>query len=162
MTREQYIDTYSGAVINSTKGTRLFPSLMMAQAILEGSDAKGNPGNSNLAKFYNNLFGIKADPAWTGKKVLMPTREVIGGKSKMVNAWFRHYDTPEQCFTDRVQFLLKNPRYVKAGVFNANTPEEQAEALQRAGYATDPKYAAILKSLILRHNLKKLDASHEV
>ena len=155
--RKQYIDRFSKAAVDSTKGTNLFPSVVMAQAILESSDSKGNAGNSQLAKFYNNHFGIKADIGWKGKKVMMPTREVIGGKSKMVNAWFRHYDNPEQSFNDRAQFLSKNPRYITAGVFIAKTPEAQAEALQRAGYATDPDYAKLLIGIINSNKLKSLD-----
>lgn len=158
MTREEYIKRFTPAVVNSVKGTGLFPSVMMAQAILESSSKYGIAGGSTLASLYNNHFGIKADKAWKGKKVNLKTREVFSGKDVLIGDYFRVYDHPEQSFRDRNEFLLKNSNYRKAGVFTATSPETQADALQKAGYATDPKYASILKALISKYNLKALDA----
>lgn len=157
MTRQEYIQKFGGVVINAAKGTGLFPSVMMAQAILESSDKHGVPGNSSLARLYNNHFGIKADKSWTGKKVNLKTREVFDGKETILGDYFRVYDEPIQSFKDRVVFLQRFKRYEKAGMFIAKTPDEQAEALLRAGYATDPNYAIILKSLIRKLNLEELD-----
>jgi len=124
-------------------GTGLFPSTMIAQAIIES----GN-GNSLLAKRYNNHFGIKADRSWKGKVVSMTTREVFNGYDVYIKDGFRAYDTLEEGFRDRNEFLKRNPRYAKNGVFSAKTPEEQAVAFQRAGYATDPNYAKIISQVI--------------
>ena len=157
MTREDYIGRYEKVVRECTKGTGLFASLMMAQAILESSDKHGVPGNSTLARLYNNHFGIKADKSWTGKKVNLQTREVFDNKDVMVGDYFRIYDEAEQSFKDRIQFLVRNKRYANAGVFVAKTPEDQAKALKAAGYATDPEYAKILQSLIVKLNLIELD-----
>jgi len=157
MTREEYIKRFTPAVVSSTKGTGLFPSVMMAQAILESSSKYGIAGGSMLASLYNNHFGVKADKSWKGKKVNLKTREVFSGKEVVIGDYFRVYDHPEQSFKDRNEFLLKNSNYRKAGVFNTTTPEAQAEALQKAGYATDPKYASLLKAIILKYNLKALD-----
>jgi flagellum-specific peptidoglycan hydrolase FlgJ len=157
MTRKEYIQKYRDVVLEAVKGTGLFPSLMMAQAILESSDMKGVPGNSSLARLYNNHFGIKADKSWIGPKVNLKTREVFDGRDVMVGDFFRVYEDATQSFCDRIAFLKKNARYTKAGVFSAKTPEEQAEALQTAGYATDPKYAVILKSVIKKESLYELD-----
>lgn len=159
LTRPQFIEQYTDTVKKAAKGTGLFPSLFMAQAILESADKNGNPGNSTLAKApNNNFFGIKADNSWAGAKVLLPTREVINGVSTMVNAAFRKYASPLASFNDRVAFLQKNSRYTKAGVFTAKTPEDQAKALQTAGYATDPNYASTLISVINKYGLKSLDS----
>lgn len=157
MTRQEYIDQFKDVVKEAVKGTGLFPSLMMAQAILESSDVRGVPGNSTLARVYNNHFGVKADASWKGKKVSLITHEVYDGASVIIGDFFRVYEEPTQSFKDRVMFLKKNIRYTKAGVFNAPTPEKQAEALKEAGYATDPKYAIKLQSLIIKHNLQDLD-----
>jgi flagellum-specific peptidoglycan hydrolase FlgJ len=157
LTRAQFIERYKDAVKQAAKGTGLFPSLFMAQAILESADSKGNPGNSGLAKKGNNFFGIKADKSWKGLFITLPTREVINGKDVIVPADFRKYSTVLDSFKARVKFLQTNARYPKAGVFSAPTPEAQAMALQKAGYATDPKYAEILTNLIKKHNLKTLD-----
>lgn len=157
MTRQEYIQKFRDVVNGAVKGTGLFPSVMMAQAILESSDKHGVPGNSSLARLYNNHFGIKADKTWTGKKVNLKTREVFDGKDVIIGDYFRVYEEPIQSFKDRVAFLQRFKRYEKAGVFAAKTPGEQAEALLRAGYATDPNYAIILKSLIRKLNLEELD-----
>lgn len=135
-------------------GTGLFPSVLIAQAALESGW-----GQSELSKVANNLFGVKAGNAWKGRSVVMPTREVVKGESKMVNGRFRAYDDAKDSIADRNQFLKENPRYSKAGVFSAKTPEEQAIALQAAGYATDPGYAKSIISLINKHGLKRFDIS---
>ena len=125
------------------KDTPFFSSVMIAQAILES----GN-GNSLLTRKANNLFGIKAIGGWKGKTLDMKTGEVRGGRS-VTEMWaFRVYDTIEDSMRDRNRFLIDNPRYRKAGVLDAKTPEEQCRALQRAGYATDPQYADKLISII--------------
>lgn len=157
MSRPEFIDAFAGIVKESAKGTGLFPSLFMAQAILESSDYHGVPGNSTLAAKHNNYFGVKASKGWTGQTVIMPTHEVIGGKSVIVQAPFRKYSTPLDSFKDRVQFLLRNKNYAKAGVFKATTPEAQAHDLKLAGYATDPQYPNKLINLINKYNLKTLD-----
>lgn len=152
MNRSEYIDRYKDIVISSTKGTGLFPSVMMAQAILES----GN-GNTSLASQYNNHFGVKAGYSWKGYKVNMQTREVVGGQSQVMGDYFRVYANASDSFTDRNHLLASNDNYIQAGVFSASTAEQQAIALQRAGYATDPNYASVLISLINQHNLKALD-----
>jgi flagellum-specific peptidoglycan hydrolase FlgJ len=157
MTRQEYIKYYGGAVIDSVRGTTLFPSVKMAQAILESSSSTGDAGGSTLAKVYNNHFGIKANAFWRGKKVNLKTREVISGKDVVIGDYFRVYDNAGQSFKDHTKFLQQNQNYARHGVFTAATPEEQADALQEAGYATDPKYASTLKSLIKALNLKSLD-----
>jgi flagellum-specific peptidoglycan hydrolase FlgJ len=161
MTRPEYIRIFTSAVLLVTSGTGLFPSVMMAQALLESSDGYGIPGNSVLARLYHNHFGIKADKSWKGRSIILKTREVIDGQSKMLRASFRIYDDPLRSFADRVQFLRANKRYVNAGVFSAFTPAEQADALQQSGYATDPDYAKLLKQLIAKHRLTELDLMAE-
>ncbi len=150
--RLDYIKKFTHAVINAARGTGLFPSLFMAQAILES----GN-GKSTLASKYNNHFGIKATKDWKGKVIDMKTREVYDGRSVYIKDGFRWYDKAEDSFKDRVAFLKNNARYTRYGVFSAKTPEEQADALQRAGYATAPNYAATLKWIINEYDLKSLD-----
>ena len=59
---------------------------------------------------------------------------------------FRSYGSPEEAVDDYVNFLKKNKRYEKAGVFETKTSGEYFSALQKAGYATDPEYAKKLTS----------------
>jgi len=131
----------------------LFPSVFAAQSILE-TGVLG--GGSELANKYNNLLGIKADSSWQGDTVRLKTAE-YSGIAGWVNIYdeFRVYDSPEDSFADRVQFLVENPRYTE--VFEKETPEAQAQALQDSGYATDPEYADKLINVIERYNLYELD-----
>ncbi len=156
MTRLEYIQHFKKSVISVTKGTGLFPSVMMAQAILESSD-----GNSELAKKYNNHFGIKADSSWRGDVINMNTGEYLQGQYVTIKDGFRVYENPKDSFDDRVTFLQENPRYEKAGVFSASTPKEQIQALQNAGYSTSPNYASTLLSIMTKYNLFSLDELQE-
>ncbi|MFZ4398882.1 MAG: glycoside hydrolase family 73 protein [Bacteroidales bacterium] len=150
LTRNQYIEKVTPFVIKASSGSGLFPSLFMAQAILESAD-----GNSTLASVYNNHFGIKADKNWKGKVVNMKTREVINGSDQIITDGFRVYDSPEQSFIDRVKFLKENARY--KAVFAAATPLLQAIELKKAKYATDPNYDTVLQQIIKYNNLITLD-----
>ena len=150
--RQKYIEQHKGLAVDTSKGTGLFPSVFLAQAIVES----GN-GESELAKKYNNHFGIKADKSWKGKKVNMDTREVVGGQEEMQGAWFRVYDSAKESYRDRVKFLTENKRYKNAGVFDAKTPMEQLKALKSAGYATDPRYAEIINDVLEKEKLGTLD-----
>lgn len=133
-------------------GSGLFPSVLIAQAALESGW-----GKSVLANTHNNLFGIKADGSWKGQVAVMPTREVVKGQSVTISAKFRKYHDPKDSISDRNAFLKKHSRYKKAGVFSAETPQIQAEKLQKAGYATDPNYASAIIKLIQEYDLEQFD-----
>jgi flagellum-specific peptidoglycan hydrolase FlgJ len=164
----EFVKKYTIAVIGAVTGTSLFASVKMAQLALETGWGKSVKGN--------NMTGIKADSKWKGKVISFSTREVIGGVSQYftgtnqvyssraavpanvsAQTLFRYYDSTTDSIKDHSKFLEQNARYEKAGVFSATTPEDQARALQAAGYATDPNYAASLISIINKYNLKELD-----
>ena len=152
MTRQEYIEKYKLLATDTTNGTGLFPSVMLAQALVES----GN-GNSTLADKYNNHFGIKVSPAWKGSGVNLQTREVVKGNAQMQGANFRVYNNVKDSYLDRIKFLMENKRYRDNGVFDAKTPLEQLKALQKAGYATDPEYAKIINQVLTKYNLEILD-----
>jgi len=152
MTPDQFFQKYADFAIDASVGKNIFPSVFLAQAALESGW-----GESSLAKKYNNFFGIKANKSWTGKKVVLNTREEVNGQSDYINAAFRVYDSPRDSFFDRTNFLIENQRYAKAGVFDSMTPEEQAQKLKAAGYATASNYAQSIINLIYKYNLKSFD-----
>jgi flagellum-specific peptidoglycan hydrolase FlgJ len=168
MTPSEFISKYSIAVVQAVIGTKLFPSVKRAQLALETGWGKSVKGN--------NMTGIKASSGWTGKVISFTTREVIGGVSKYFTGTnqvynsmsavpanadkqtlFRYYDSTTDSIKDHSLFLQQNARYANAGVFSATTPQAQADALQKAGYATDPNYAKTLKLLIKTYDLERLD-----
>ncbi|WP_170942270.1 glycoside hydrolase family 73 protein, partial [Noviherbaspirillum denitrificans] len=60
---------------------------------------------------------------------------------------FRAYDSYADAFRDYAKLLRNNPRYENV-LANATSAEGFAQGLQRAGYATDPHYAAKLTRII--------------
>ncbi len=153
---EEFIKRHANNVIQSVQHTGFFPSLKMAQMIIEssGKDANGKFGiGKGLAvRKANNYFGIKADKRWKGNKIALSTPR--DGKS--IN-YFRVYPAALDSLKDHSHFLLVNARYKNYGVFTSKTPEQQAEALQRAGYAESPNYSKALRGLINAYQLKELD-----
>lgn len=153
MTRQEFIQNHTNDVLAATKGTGLFPSVVMAQMIIESADSNGVAGNGITATQANNYFGIKADSSWTGKKMAFSTP-----KDGQPTNYFRVYQSPVDSIADHTKFLQVNSRYPAAGVFSSATPEEQIKAIAKAGYAEAPNYAQSIIDLINSNNLKSLDS----
>jgi mannosyl-glycoprotein endo-beta-N-acetylglucosaminidase/stage II sporulation protein P len=153
--RDAFIAKYSQDVIDATCGTGIFPSVKMAQMIIESANSQGQAGQGITARLANNFFGIKANTAWTGEKMAFNTPN----DAKPVS-YFRVYKTVKDSIADHTKFLQVNSRYKTAGVFTAKTPEEQTDALAKAGYSEKPypQYATGLNAMIKGYNLKKLDS----
>lgn len=121
------------------------PRVLVAQAALETgwgkSIAQGKSGSSH------NLFGIKADPSWTKDRIYANTMEVNQGVLSRQVAPFRGYQSIAESFSDYANFLQSNPRY-RSALSSAHDPHAFADALQKAGYATDPHYASKIKALL--------------
>jgi hypothetical protein len=121
------------------------PEAIIAQAALETGWGKASIGH--------NIFGVKDHPndSWHGKYQEVLTWEDENGAEPggvvQVIARFRDYDSIADSFADHFRFLEENSRYAKAGVFAKAGDEAYFMALQRAGYATDPAYAAKLSSI---------------
>ena len=94
-----------------------------------------------------NLFGIKAGGSWKGKVAEITTTEYVNGVAKKQVAKFRAYDSYQEGFKDYARLLSESPRYAKV-MQQSSTPHAFASGLQKAGYATDPEYAAKLSRAI--------------
>lgn len=156
MTRQEFVQTYYPAVAALTAGTGIFPETVLSAAILESSDANGNVGASTLASKYNNYFGLKAGTSWQGKVVDMPTYEYQNGQRVLVHDYFRVYPSFIDSAADYVRLLTTASRYQI--VRDSTSPEQQFQMLQKAGYATDPAYAA--KLLSIYNDIRGFIASH--
>ena len=142
-----FINKHKESVIQATKGTNLFPSVKMAQMIIESG--WGKSANARLA---NNFFGIKKGTGWKGETIVLNTPK----DGKPVST-FRKYNSVLDSVKDHSDFLIKNKRYENNGVFSATTPEQQVKAIFKAGYAEGVKYETNLNNLIRQYNLKELD-----
>jgi len=119
--------------------------LILAQAALESGWGQRQILTRDGKPSYN-VFGIKATGSWQGKTTDVMTTEFENGEAKKVKQKFRVYDSYFDALNDYVKLLSNNPRY--AAVTTASSPEQGAQALQAAGYATDPKYAQKLVGMI--------------
>ena len=133
---------------------QILPSVVLAQSILESGW-----GTSDKALKANNLFGIKANSDWKGPTVTLPTQEHINGKWITIDAKWRKYGSWSDCLVDHATFLSK-PRY-KMIIGNADY-KSVCQALQNAGYATDPTYASKLIGVIESNDLTKYDEVDEL
>ena len=117
----------------------------LAQAALESGWGQRQIRRENGEPSYN-LFGDKASGNWKGPVTEITTTEYENGEAKKVKAKFRVYSSYLEALSDYVGLLTRNPRY--AAVTTAASAEQGAQALQDAGYATDPHYARKLTSMI--------------
>lgn len=152
MSPQEFINAISPAARALAASSKIPASFTVAQAALESGWA-----SSQLAQQYFNLFGVKADSSWTGTTVMLPTTEYVNGQRTTVQARWRVYSSWLASLQDRAQFLLTNPRYRPA--FACSNACDFARAVQAAGYATDPNYAAKIISVINSHSLLALDAA---
>ncbi len=143
MTREEYIEKYKDLAINNMREHKVPASITMAQALLESDN-----GNSELARKYNNHFGIKCHSNWTGKKTYHDD-----DKKKEC---FRVYKTVYDSYADHSDFLHK-PRYAKCFQLDMLDYKGWAYELKKAGYATNPKYPQMLIKIIEDNKLYLLD-----
>jgi flagellar protein FlgJ len=155
--RENFVREIWPLAVSAGRKLGVEPRAIVAQAALEtgwGSrlirDDAGVSGN--------NLFGIKADSRWNGERVSVATLEYEGGLPKPQRANFRAYPDLAAGFEDYVRFLRDNPRYGEALRSGADAGT-YADQLQNAGYATDPRYAEKIRSIIASPIIAAVDTS---
>lgn len=134
--KANFVDTFMPLAESAAAELGIDPRIIVAQAALESGWGKSAPNN--------NYFGIKSHGRGLGAN--LATNEVIDGKTVRVNDSFRTYQSPEESIKGYVQFLKENPRYRE--MLQADGLEAQIAALGRSGYATDPKYAQKITSIV--------------
>ncbi len=139
-----YIKKFAPAAVKNMRFYKIPASITLAQGVLESGYGEGT-----LAKKANNHFGIKCHKGWRGKSIRHDDDEK--------NECFRSYKNPLKSYRDHSLFLVYRDRY--KGLFKLKRKDYKGWAigLKDAGYATDPKYADKLISLIERFNLTRFD-----
>lgn len=134
------------------KEYNIFPEVMMGQAILESGW-----GQSTLAKYSKNLFGVKVPNSEKGKGKghVYQTNEEINGKNIRIKDEFRKFDTYEQSIRQYLS-LLSGRYYSSFGVTKAKDYKEQLRLIKKAGYATASNYVDAVLNVITRNNLSAL------
>ena len=119
-------------------------SITLAQGLLESQY-----GESELAREFNNHFGIKCHSDWKGAKTYYDD----DNRSEC----FRVYSSAEESFRDHSDFLRYQSRYAFLFDLNPYDYKSWARGLKSAGYATDPAYAVKLIQIIETNNLTEYD-----
>lgn len=142
---QRFMDKLAMPAQAASRASGVPAELILAQAALETGWGRHEipthqGGNSH------NLFGIKAGSHWRGETTDIVTHEYINGQRTRVVDTFRVYDSFEHALTDYANLIGNNPRYTE--VVQAANAEQAAHALQRGGYATDPRYAQKLVAVM--------------
>lgn len=145
-TRKDFVNRVWEHAAEAGQAIGVSPHFLVAQAALESGWGKAEI-KSGDGKPTHNLFGIKAGASWKGKVVFSPTTEYVNGKPQAKLEPFRAYGSYAEAFRDYAKLITGNPRYAGA-VENAANPSAFARELQKAGYATDPHYAAKLNRIM--------------
>src|SRR5688572_13930851 len=97
ISRSQYIETWKDQAILQMQLHGIPASITLAQGILESAD-----GNSALAKYANNHFGIKCHD-WKGETFIQD--------DDARNECFRKYEDANESYRDHSLFLKTKSRY---------------------------------------------------
>ena len=159
MTPKQFVSAYLPFAKETEKKTGISAIAILTQAALESACGKVAPGNM--------FFGIKDTDGINGNEQLITTTEytrsaknpmpvaisstpIIKNGVKMFKHkgkdYFRKYKTPTESFEDHTKFFFKNPRYAKALQVKSDY-NRFFEEIAKAGYATAPDYASVLKQI---------------
>lgn len=138
-----YIDEFKGVAIEEMNSAGIPASITLAQGILESGS-----GNSDLAKYANNHFGIKCTSDWKGKNYFLDDDQK--------NDCFRVYKDARESFRDHSEFL-KRKRYSFLFQLDKNDYKSWAQGLKTAGYATNPRYPDLLINTIEKYQLHQYD-----
>ena len=154
-TTSEFIDRIGRVSQDLANKYDLFPSVMIAQAILESKS-----GTSGLAVSpYYNLFGIKG--SYNGVSAVFETWEDDGaGNTYTIQDAFRQYPSWRASLEDYAQ-LLQLPLYQGAHRSIAGSYAVATEHLT-GRYATDTNYANKLNNLIVAYNLTRFDSGSAV
>lgn len=141
-----FVDQHSQAAALVSRESGIPASYMIGQAGHETGWGKSEIRHADGTPSHN-LFGIKATGGWKGKVAEITTTEYINGEPRKVTAKFRAYDSYADSFRDYASLIGNSPRYDKV-MDQLGSVQGFASGLQKAGYATDPQYAAKLSRAI--------------
>jgi peptidoglycan hydrolase FlgJ len=142
----EFVSRHSQAAQAVSRDSGIPASYMIGQAGHETGWGKSEIRHADGSPSYN-LFGIKATGGWKGKVAEVRTTEYTNGAPQKTTAKFRAYDSYEEAFRDYARLISKSPRYDQV-MDQLDSVQGFASGLQKAGYATDPRYAAKLSQAI--------------
>ena len=149
--QKNFMDRMLPHALQASQSSGVPPQLMLGQAALESGWGRREIHMADGSNSYN-LFGIKAGAGWTGKVANVTTTEYQSGVPTRQVASFRAYSSYAEAFQDYAHMMSSNPRY-SAVLQQGADAGGIAQAVQKAGYATDPNYADKLVQIMGRLNI---------
>lgn len=143
--QQSFIEKLRAPAEQASRSTGVPAHLILGQAALESGWGKREIRMDDGSDSHN-LFGIKAGKDWNGKVAEVTTTEYHNGVANKQVERFRAYGSYAESFQDYARLLSDNYRY--DGVMGQTDAQKFAQALQQAGYATDPHYADKLAGVI--------------
>lgn len=133
----------------ASEATGIPAAFMLGQAALESGWGRKEIRAADGTQSFN-LFGVKAGGSWKGAVVETVTTEYVDGTARKSVEKFRAYSSYAEAFHDYANLLRSNPRYADlvSRAAQGLDADAFAQGLQRAGYATDPRYAEKLGRII--------------
>jgi flagellar protein FlgJ len=141
-----FVQRHEAAARDAERASGIPAAFMIAQAAHESGWGRREIRHADGRPAYN-LFGIKAGAQWKGPVAEVVTTEYVDGKPQRVMQKFRAYASYAESFADYAMLMKTQPRY-QAVLDAGGNAQAFAQGLQRAGYATDPRYAAKLAGVI--------------
>ena len=146
--RGEFLWSIAPAALVSAKRNRIYPSVVLAQGILESGW-----GTSSLSQNHNNLFGVKGHK---GKgSVRVHTIESVKGKKVRQWAYFKHFES----WADSIAYhgrLLGSSHYYAFAKPIARDAQHYV-TLIAPRYASQPKYAEYVNQIIEDYRLDRWD-----
>ena len=141
-TSQSYIEQFKNNAVEIMHQTGVPASIVLAVAMHES----GN-GNSNVARYLNNQFGIKG-----GKTV------VYYKNKKKVRSAYKKYDSVFDSFKDFARIMTERRQFSHLGdKFTAQDYKNWARGIQRSGYCTSKTWASQVIAIIKKYSLYELD-----
>jgi flagellar protein FlgJ len=141
-----FVQRHEAAARDAERASGIPAAFMIAQAAHESGWGRREIRHADGRPAYN-LFGIKAGAQWKGPVAEVVTTEYVDGKPQRAMQKFRAYASYAESFADYAMLMKTQPRY-QAVLDAGGNAQAFAQGLQRAGYATDPRYAAKLAGVI--------------
>ncbi|MFC3195994.1 glucosaminidase domain-containing protein [Parapedobacter deserti] len=137
---QAYIERYKDAAIQYMEDYGCPASIILAIAMHESAH-----GNSRVARYLNNHFGIKGP-----------------NNSTAIQSAYKGYESVEESYQDFINFLMR--RKSTERLFEQHQPHEYkawVRGIARSGYAHSTTWSSKVIGMIQRYNLHELDKRPE-
>lgn|SRR5690606_5033091 len=140
ITPQAYIEQHKAAAIEYMEKYGCPASIILAVAMHESAH-----GNSKIARYLNNHFGIKGP-----------------NDSKEIRSAYKGYESVEASYRDFIDFLQRRKSTKKLfDLYEPHQYQKWAQGIARSGYAQSPSWSSKVIGMIRRYNLHELDKKPE-